>query len=47
MKPAEFKAFIDEQGLQAIGSHCNPEYTVNITLQDEFKNSAEMPLTWE
>jgi sugar phosphate isomerase/epimerase len=41
MKPAEFKAFIDEQGLQAIGSHCNPEYTVDIALQDEFKKLCE------
>jgi sugar phosphate isomerase/epimerase len=41
MKPAEFKAFIDEQGLQAIGSHCNSEYSVNIALQDEFKKLCE------
>lgn len=41
MSPADFKSFLDEQGMSAIGSHCNPEYTVNPALESEFKKLCE------
>lgn len=41
MQPNEFKLFIDDLGVSAIGSHCNPEFTVNVALEDEFKKLCE------
>lgn len=41
MTPAEFKAYLDEVNLTAVGSHCNPEYTVDETLLEEFKKLAD------
>lgn len=41
MSPAEFKAYLNEIGLTAVGSHCNPDYTIKTELKDEFRQLAE------
>jgi sugar phosphate isomerase/epimerase len=37
MTAAEFKKYQDELGIQMVSSHCNPEFTVNKSKEDEFK----------
>ncbi len=41
MSPAEFKKYLDELNLTAISSHCNPAYTIDTKLTDEFRKLAE------